>query len=79
LANQESVLKSLNETAIQAGIQYPLAVHELDADKSLEFHQEVFPILESINRQCFSLPIDGKMPIEVIPRTADILNHSAYY
>jgi len=79
LTNQESVLKSLSETAIQAGIQYPFAVHELDTDKSLEFHQEVFPVLESINRQCFSLPIYAKMPIEVIPWTADILNHSAYY
>jgi len=79
LANQESVLKSLNETAIQAGIQYPFAVHELDDDKSLEFSRSIpgfgkykSPVLQ---------PADSyqKKPIEVIPQTANILNHSAYY
>ncbi len=64
---------------IQAGIHYPFAVHELNAYKSLEYNQGTFPVSESWARQCLSLPIYAEMPIEVIPRTADILNHSVYH
>ena len=79
LANRDSVLKSLNEAGIQAGIHYPFAVHELNAYKSLEYNQGTFPVSESWARQCLSLPIYAEMPIEVISRTADILNHSVYH
>ena len=73
------VLESLDETAMRASTHYSFTDRVPETDELLEYHQGTLPVSESWPRQRFSPPSYTEMAIEVIPRPADILNHSAYY
>ena len=73
MADRDSALHSLHEVGIQAGIHYPLAVHEHTAYQWLGYAQGAFPVAETWARQCLSLPMYPEMPEEAIALTADVL------
>ena len=70
---RDSALQALHESGIQAGIHYPIAVHELNAYKWLGYTSGTFPVAEDWARRCLSLPIYAEMPEEAVSRGAQVL------
>ena len=70
---RDSALQALHESGIQAGIHYPIAVHELNAYKWLGYTSGKFPVAEDWARRCLTLPIYAEMPEEAVSRGAQVL------
>ncbi len=76
LAGRDRALENLHKAQLFAGIHYPFAVHELKAYQWLGYQKGTFPVSEDWARRCLSLPIYAEMPLDAIPRVADVLKHA---
>ncbi len=73
MENRDAALEALKSAAIEAGIHYPFAVHQLKAYDWLGYERGAFPVAEDWARTCLSLPMYPELPEDVPKRVADVL------
>lgn len=62
---RDQVVRDLNTQGINAGVHYPLPIHQLPAFASMAGAQGSFPVAEMLSRQIMSLPIyPGITPVQ---------------
>jgi dTDP-4-amino-4,6-dideoxygalactose transaminase len=73
---RDDVLRFLRDEGIQAGIHYPVPVHQQPAFRQFGFAHGDFPVVEAAAEQLLSLPLYPQITAEQQSRVADALRRA---